>query len=394
MLGKVARLDLNIENGTRGKFARMAIYINLGKALVSQVMVNGSVQRVEYEHLPMVCFSCGHYRHVKEICPRRVTNQEETGVNITSKVGKDNCNFSPRKETSEPTSRYGPWMLVEKKGRHGTRAPQKGAGFAADNTGGTRFQFLNFLSDKDREQVINLEDKNEHEYLRNNLDYSPCRSLPRERRSREQKKVNSSTSSHVESSANATMQQKPAIKETTKLLSSNKSRKDKEIEILEREGSSQVLAQASVANGVGAIVAHLEYTSRTISKDDPPSNNEQGSLLDKVSFDKIPQQELKADGTDTGVFSIESDGIVMEGEQGEIRDAWSQEATLSHDRTNKSLSLVKDPFSNSKGLIATPICLTEGVLDPAKHLAVIFHENGSPESPHDSPSSNTDLRKK
>lgn len=47
MLGKVTKLDFNTENGVRGKFVRMAIYINLEQALVSQVMVNGLVQRVK-----------------------------------------------------------------------------------------------------------------------------------------------------------------------------------------------------------------------------------------------------------------------------------------------------------------------------------------------------------
>lgn len=43
MLRKVAKLDFNIENGVRGKFALMVVYINLEKALISQVMVNGLV---------------------------------------------------------------------------------------------------------------------------------------------------------------------------------------------------------------------------------------------------------------------------------------------------------------------------------------------------------------
>ncbi|MBA0650791.1 hypothetical protein Goklo_018173 [Gossypium klotzschianum] len=41
MIGRVAELDFNTDNGVQGRFARMAVYINLGKALISQVLING-----------------------------------------------------------------------------------------------------------------------------------------------------------------------------------------------------------------------------------------------------------------------------------------------------------------------------------------------------------------
>ncbi|KAG4129861.1 hypothetical protein ERO13_D09G106350v2 [Gossypium hirsutum] len=41
MIGRVAKLDFNFDNGVRGKFVRMEIYFNLGKALISQVLING-----------------------------------------------------------------------------------------------------------------------------------------------------------------------------------------------------------------------------------------------------------------------------------------------------------------------------------------------------------------
>ncbi|MBA0853993.1 hypothetical protein Goshw_024710 [Gossypium schwendimanii] len=56
MVGKVAKLDFNTDIRVRGRFARMAIYVNLDKPLVSQVLINGVLQRIEYEYLPIVCF--------------------------------------------------------------------------------------------------------------------------------------------------------------------------------------------------------------------------------------------------------------------------------------------------------------------------------------------------
>ncbi|MBA0743396.1 hypothetical protein Gogos_006079 [Gossypium gossypioides] len=59
MVGKIAKLDFNTDSKARGKYARMAVYVNLGKPLLSQVLINGNIQRIEYESLPVVCFSCG-----------------------------------------------------------------------------------------------------------------------------------------------------------------------------------------------------------------------------------------------------------------------------------------------------------------------------------------------
>ncbi|MBA0707771.1 hypothetical protein Golax_019786 [Gossypium laxum] len=71
LIGKVAKLDMNTDNIVRGRFVRMVMYVNLDEQLVSQVLVIGKIQRVKYEFLPIVCFHCGRYSHVKEVCPFR-----------------------------------------------------------------------------------------------------------------------------------------------------------------------------------------------------------------------------------------------------------------------------------------------------------------------------------
>ncbi|KAK8361679.1 hypothetical protein V6Z12_A03G054100 [Gossypium hirsutum] len=68
LIRKVVKLDLQTDTRTRGRFAFLAVFINLDMPLVSQVLVDGAVQRVEYEALPMVCFNCGKYGHVKDLC--------------------------------------------------------------------------------------------------------------------------------------------------------------------------------------------------------------------------------------------------------------------------------------------------------------------------------------
>ncbi|MBA0549146.1 hypothetical protein Golob_020199, partial [Gossypium lobatum] len=71
VIGLVVKIDRNIDNSSRGKFSRLAVYVDLGKPLVSKVKNDGKTQRVEYESLPMVCFDCGRFGHNREFCPHK-----------------------------------------------------------------------------------------------------------------------------------------------------------------------------------------------------------------------------------------------------------------------------------------------------------------------------------
>ncbi|MBA0580915.1 hypothetical protein Gorai_023114 [Gossypium raimondii] len=66
-------MDIKTGSGTRDQFARMAVFIDLEKSLTSHVLINGRIQRVEFEALPVVCFSCGRYGHLKNVCPFSLT---------------------------------------------------------------------------------------------------------------------------------------------------------------------------------------------------------------------------------------------------------------------------------------------------------------------------------
>ncbi|KAH1083703.1 hypothetical protein J1N35_023464 [Gossypium stocksii] len=74
LTGKVAKLDFQTDNRTIGQCTRLAMFINLDKYMVSQVMVDSIVRRLEYEALLTVCFSYGKYGHVKDLCPPVVAN--------------------------------------------------------------------------------------------------------------------------------------------------------------------------------------------------------------------------------------------------------------------------------------------------------------------------------
>ncbi|MBA0713332.1 hypothetical protein Golax_012372 [Gossypium laxum] len=85
LVGKVVKLDMNTDSRTRGQFARMAVYVNLEKPLVSQILINGRSQKVEYESLSIICFHCGRYGHMENICNFRIPDSM-VEVNIDSSV--------------------------------------------------------------------------------------------------------------------------------------------------------------------------------------------------------------------------------------------------------------------------------------------------------------------
>ncbi|KAA3452516.1 GroES-like zinc-binding alcohol dehydrogenase family protein [Gossypium australe] len=108
MVGKVVKLDLNTDNKARDRYPRMAVYVNLEKPLISKVLINGNIQRIEYESLPLVCFSRGRYGHFKESCGQNKSSKKE----------------SVDTDTTAETDSFGPWMLVEWKIRRQSRELQ------------------------------------------------------------------------------------------------------------------------------------------------------------------------------------------------------------------------------------------------------------------------------
>ncbi|CAN1829884.1 hypothetical protein LINPERHAP1_LOCUS32682 [Linum perenne] len=78
LIGKTVKVDFNTQRAERGKFARIAIELDLNEPLAPVVEIDGVSQAIEYENMPSLCFGCG-----KELTPES----------------------------------FGPWMLVERRGR-------------------------------------------------------------------------------------------------------------------------------------------------------------------------------------------------------------------------------------------------------------------------------------
>ncbi|MBA0821913.1 hypothetical protein Goarm_018741 [Gossypium armourianum] len=79
LVEKVAKMDIKTDSGGRGQFTRMVVFVDLEKSLTSQVLVNGQMQRVEFEAILAVCFTCGKYGHLKTLCPSSLTGRSTDG---------------------------------------------------------------------------------------------------------------------------------------------------------------------------------------------------------------------------------------------------------------------------------------------------------------------------
>ncbi|KAL4340504.1 hypothetical protein GQ457_08G008970 [Hibiscus cannabinus] len=105
VIGRVVKVDYNTKVAERGKFARLAVMVDLNKPLKSCIGIDNFVQRLEYEGLQNICYGCGVYGHSQEECTvgRVVPNTERE---ISRVVG-------PRLEADGSLSeRYGPWMVA------------------------------------------------------------------------------------------------------------------------------------------------------------------------------------------------------------------------------------------------------------------------------------------
>lgn len=61
--GTVREVDRNTRGIQRGKFARIAVEVDLNKPLMSKIRIDGLWYLVEYESLPQICPCCGKAGH-------------------------------------------------------------------------------------------------------------------------------------------------------------------------------------------------------------------------------------------------------------------------------------------------------------------------------------------
>ncbi|CAL1368215.1 unnamed protein product [Linum trigynum] len=119
LIGRTVKLDYHTETLQRGKFARIAIELDMTKPLPTKVYLDGASQQVVYENLPQICYDCGRIGHMEDHCPQRAPVQE---LALAIAPGDGATLMIPSENTSsEPPSGYGPWMQVTRKSRKPTK---------------------------------------------------------------------------------------------------------------------------------------------------------------------------------------------------------------------------------------------------------------------------------
>ncbi|PPD73667.1 hypothetical protein GOBAR_DD29407 [Gossypium barbadense] len=97
----------------------MVVFVDLEKPLTSQVLINGRLQRVEFEALPEICFSYGKYGYLKSLCISSLTDRNSHGGEENSKSSLSSGTTLVKKmdvllKTGEA---FDSWMVVERKSR-------------------------------------------------------------------------------------------------------------------------------------------------------------------------------------------------------------------------------------------------------------------------------------
>jgi hypothetical protein len=137
-LGPVLRVDYNTAAGTRGRFARICVQLDVDKPLARTIRVGKAKLAVVYEGIGQLCFHCGKIGHRLDWCPSR-----------SPAVPATNSPSSPVKvdiPNAEETKGFGPWMIVQRRKRQAKRTVDSGkavmvtAKVGGDETGTSKVQ--------------------------------------------------------------------------------------------------------------------------------------------------------------------------------------------------------------------------------------------------------------
>ncbi|MBA0560517.1 hypothetical protein Golob_017406 [Gossypium lobatum] len=146
IIGQVIKVDDNTENGSRGRFASMAISIDLKQPLVSKIWIEGRLQRVEYESLPNVCFECDLFGHLQDFCPKIGKSTRDIGDDVDDR-GHVGTSHEQQPVTTDLDKRakgeaFGSWMVIAKKFKRKSKKPlDEGLPQHPRNTG-SRFNLI------------------------------------------------------------------------------------------------------------------------------------------------------------------------------------------------------------------------------------------------------------
>ncbi|KAI9084010.1 hypothetical protein K1719_034006 [Acacia pycnantha] len=170
VFGDVVRVDYNTESGERGKFARIAVVINLTKPLISKIQVDGEIIFVEYEGLPSICFDCGKYGHLQNSCPEKmVPVAGDPSVPAGADPSVPNASpipIVPPAQEAREAPQFGAWMQVQRRRRTFDRGNKTNvASGSKSKVNGSRYEVLGDVLEEDNVRPITNEPLKGGQYL-------------------------------------------------------------------------------------------------------------------------------------------------------------------------------------------------------------------------------------
>ncbi|MBA0823458.1 hypothetical protein Goarm_020188 [Gossypium armourianum] len=100
VIGNVVKVDYNTIDETRGKFARVAVVVDISKPLVPFIDVDRKKQTIVYESLPSICYTCGKSTAVRN--DGRPANQAK-GASSSQRFAALSV-LNPEDSLQEPTT--------------------------------------------------------------------------------------------------------------------------------------------------------------------------------------------------------------------------------------------------------------------------------------------------
>ena len=118
-LGSLLKVDTQMMDNERGRFARFYVQIDLEQPLTPRVRIRDMIQKIQYEGISAICFECGRVGHRIDTCSSKIAP--------TSPASPRTPEPNPPPTSEEDSSNYGKWMIMSRRKSVTKKALQKNA---------------------------------------------------------------------------------------------------------------------------------------------------------------------------------------------------------------------------------------------------------------------------